>query len=76
MRCKCGNQTAGLNFKDELVSAEVLGGLYCPACSGEVKYNPETMLIDNGWIIEYDMDVARCRPEAGPQGGNPLAAVR
>ena len=38
---------------------EVVDRLYCPACSGDIKYDPESMLMDNGWVIEYDMDVAR-----------------
>lgn len=59
MRCKCGNQSASFNFKDEILPVEAVDSLYCPACSGEIKYNPESMLIDNGWIIEYDMEVAR-----------------
>jgi hypothetical protein len=41
------------------MSQEVLVDLYCPECSKEVALNPETMLMDNGWIIEYDMDLAR-----------------
>jgi hypothetical protein len=59
MRCKCGNQSASFNFKDEIMPVEAINGLYCPACSGEIKYNPESMLIDNGWIIEYDMEVVQ-----------------
>jgi hypothetical protein len=59
MTCRCGIHSASFNFKDELMPVEAVGGLYCPACSGEIKYNPESMLIDNGWIIEYDMEVAR-----------------
>ena len=59
MKCKCGNQSASFNFKDEIMPVEAVGGLYCPACSGGIKYDPESMLIDNGWIIEYDMEVAR-----------------
>jgi len=59
MRCKCGKQSASFNFKDELLPAEALSSLHCPACSGEIKFDPESMLMDNGWVIEYDMDVAR-----------------
>ena len=59
MTCKCGIHSASFNFKDEVMPVEVIDNLYCPACSGDIKYNSETMLADNGWIIEYDMDVAR-----------------
>jgi len=50
---------AGFNFKDGIMSGEVILGLYCPQCSNGIKFNPETMVADNGWIIEYDMDLAR-----------------
>jgi hypothetical protein len=59
MTCRCGVHSASFNFKEEIMPVEAIGGLYCPACSCEVKYNPESMLIDNGWVIEYDMEVAR-----------------
>lgn len=57
--CKCGSKTAQFHLRDNIMSQEVLLDLYCPACSKEVALNPETMLMDNGWIIEYDMDLAR-----------------
>ena len=41
------------------MSQEVLTELYCPNCSAEVELNPESMLMDNGWLIEYDMDLAK-----------------
>jgi hypothetical protein len=59
MNCSCGNGMAGFNFRDEIMSEEVINALYCPRCSTNIRFNPETMLYDNGWIIEYDMDIAR-----------------
>ncbi len=58
MSCSCGGREASFNFRDEIMPPEVISRLYCPECSGEIKFNPETMISDNGWIIEYDMDVA------------------
>ena len=57
--CKCGNGSAGFNFKDEVMPPEIVNRLYCPKCSGETSFIPETMLSDNGWIIEYNMEIAR-----------------
>ena len=57
--CKCGSKSAQFHLRDNILSQEVLVGLYCPDCSGEVELNPETMLMDNGWIIEYDMELAK-----------------
>lgn len=58
MTCACGNRSASLNFRDEVMPAEVVDRLYCPDCSEEVLYNPETMIRDNRWIIEYNMETA------------------
>ncbi len=57
--CACGRDGASFIFRDDIMPGEVIGGLYCPACSGGVLYDPQTMLKDNGWIIDFDMEVAR-----------------
>ena len=57
--CKCGTSSASFNFRDEILPVEVIAGLYCPRCSGDIAYDAESMLADNGWIIEYDMDAIR-----------------
>lgn len=67
MMCTCKRNSAGFNFKNEVLHAEAISGLYCPQCSREVVYNPETMLHDNGWIIDFDMDVVRFMANRLPQ---------
>jgi hypothetical protein len=57
--CSCGRNSASFHFKDDVLPFEVISQLYCPSCSGSVGFNPGTMLPDNGWIIEYDMEIAR-----------------
>ena len=57
--CKCGSRTAQFHMRDNVMSQEVLTELYCPECSAEVELNPESMFMDNGWVIEYDMDLAK-----------------
>jgi hypothetical protein len=57
--CACGKNSVSFNFKDDLLPAEVVSRLYCPECSPAVGFNPSTMVADNGWIIDYDMDIAR-----------------
>lgn len=59
MRCHCGNRSASFQFRDNVLSHEIIRKLYCPECSPEVDVNGETMIVDNGWVIEYDMDIAR-----------------
>ena len=59
LNCSCGKTHASFHFRDEVLPFKVVTRLYCPYCSREVMHNPETMVADNGWLIEYDMDVAR-----------------
>lgn len=57
--CNCGMGLAGFNFRDEIMSEKTISGLYCPQCSGTINFDPDTMLADNGWIIDYDMEIAQ-----------------
>ena len=57
--CACGKSHAGFNLREEILPFEVVSGLYCPACSQKVAFDPASMLSDNGWILQYDMEIAR-----------------
>ncbi len=59
LNCSCGKTHASFHFRDEVLPFKVITKLYCPVCSSSVTRNSETMVADNGWLIEYDMDVAR-----------------
>ena len=60
IHCSCGKHHASINFKDGVLPREVITEVFCPECSGKVALDTATMLSDNGWIIAYDMDMARC----------------
>ncbi len=36
----------------------VINNLYCPECSTKVQVNFECMLLDNGWILEFNLALA------------------
>lgn len=55
--CKCGKERARLHHLDSILPYETIKGLYCPSCSGDLPFNPGTMVEDNGWLIEYDMEM-------------------
>jgi hypothetical protein len=59
INCLCGKNVASFNFRDDILPHEVITKLNCPECSRGVSQNPETTLTDNGWVIGFDMDVAR-----------------
>jgi hypothetical protein len=58
-KCKCGARTASFNFKDSLLPGEVISELYCPECSSGVQHDSQTMMRDNGWVLHFEMDMAR-----------------
>ncbi|HYA26641.1 MAG TPA: hypothetical protein VEE82_01455 [Thermodesulfovibrionales bacterium] len=65
---------AGFSFKNEIMSGQVIRSIYCPSCSRDIGFDAETMLADNGWIIEYDMEIARFQAhklEARPEDVTP-----
>lgn len=57
-RCKCGGKSAGFHFRDNVLSDRIIREVYCPACSSGIPLDPESMVADNGWIVEFDMEVA------------------
>jgi len=59
MTCKCGGNKASLHFRDDVMTSEVIDGIYCPECSSQIVLDHESMIGDNGWVIAYDMDIAR-----------------
>ncbi len=58
--CECENMKVQLFMRDNILLQEAVSRLFCPKCPGDsAAFNPETMVNDNGWIIEYDMVLAR-----------------
>ncbi len=58
-QCQCGRENAQFHMRDNILGEEVIAALYCPQCSEQIDFDPECMISDNGWVIEYDMDLAR-----------------
>jgi hypothetical protein len=57
-RCSCGARSASFHFRDNLLPEQVVAALYCPECAPAAA-DPATSVRDNGWVVTYDMDVAR-----------------
>lgn len=57
--CECGKQNAQFHLRDNIMSQEVLVSLYCPECAEKAEVDEQTMINDNNWIIEYDMELAQ-----------------
>jgi len=58
-KCECGSETVQFHLRDNLLTPEVISRLFCPSCPGDTAFDQQVMLADNGWVIEYDMILAR-----------------
>ncbi len=57
INCVCGRESISLHHGDSILPGEVIKAIYCPQCAG-ISFDPSTMIKDNDWIIEYDMEIA------------------
>lgn len=57
--CECGKHRVQFHLRDNVMSNEVLANLYCPDCLVSSQFNGKTMINDNNWVIEYDMELAQ-----------------
>ncbi|MDH4320174.1 MAG: hypothetical protein OEV73_01615 [Desulfobulbaceae bacterium] len=57
--CECGSRNVQFHLRDNIMSPEAISRVFCPSCPGDLAFNAESMLQDNGWVIEYDMILAR-----------------
>jgi len=57
--CDCGGHTVQFHLRDNIMMPQVIVSLFCPSCQGDCSFDSATMLCDNDWIIEYDMELAR-----------------
>ncbi len=59
VKCNCGKEDVRINLKNNIMPEEVIERIYCPEESNSVEFNKNTMINDNGWIIQYNMEVAK-----------------
>ncbi len=56
--CFCGKESARIHHANSILPSETVKNVYCPSCSKEMSFDSGSMIEDNGWIIDYDMEVA------------------
>jgi hypothetical protein len=56
-QCVGGHQRAQFSNLNNILPASVINRVYCPECE-KPEFDVKTMLEDNGWVIEYDMELA------------------
>lgn len=68
-KCECSSQVVQFHLRDNILLPEVISRVFCPSCPGDAAFDNGSMLCDNDWIIEYDMDLARALLERKLQIG-------
>ena len=58
LKCQCGKRNASFHFQDNIMPPEVISRLYCPECQRSGPLDKGRCVEDNGWAIDYDMEVA------------------
>lgn len=58
-KCECGQEEVQFHLRDNIMAPEVIDHLYCPNCSDQANLDDDALINDNGWIISYDMEIAR-----------------
>lgn len=58
-KCHCGQSEVQFHLRDNIMAPEVIDKLYCPNCSDQNNQNEVNSINDNGWVISYDMEIAR-----------------
>ena len=57
--CECGANNVQFHLRDNVMQPETIARVFCPTCPGDTTFIDKTMLQDNGWVIEYDMVLAK-----------------
>ena len=66
--CQCGKKWAELFFGKMLYNRSAVLRLYCPDCASDLQPDPVARMVDNGWVLELDMEVIRAQsPSLGVQ---------
>ncbi len=55
--CACGQRTAELFFGKMVLDEAAVRGVYCPECSSTVDVDTRSMVEDNGWLLDLDVEV-------------------
>jgi len=59
--CACGQNTSEIFFGRMILNEKAVARVYCPKCSHNIETESDSMVWDNGWVIELNMDMVRTR---------------
>jgi len=57
LECQCGEKKGEIFFGKMLLDERSVKQLFCPNCSMRNDDNQQHRVLDNGWVLELNMDV-------------------
>lgn len=57
LECQCGEKKGEIFFGKMLLDERSVKQLFCPNCSMRNNDNQQHRVLDNGWVLELNMDV-------------------
>lgn len=73
LACSCGQNMANLMFRNHVLPPTVIRRLCCPRCSACLSFDSQRMIADNGWVLEFDMELAGHRLQQARLGTRGLS---
>ena len=53
--CNCGRKSADIFFGNMVLNEAAITSLYCPKCNDAAVAAEESLVRDNGWVLELDL---------------------
>jgi len=57
--CTCGKHTTEIFFGRMILDETSVAKVYCPDCSQNIETDLDSRVLDNGWVIELNMEVVK-----------------
>jgi len=61
--CACGQNTTEIFFGRMILDETSVAKVYCPDCSQNIETESDSRVLDNGWVIELNMEVVKARAQ-------------
>lgn len=59
LKCQCGDKKGELFFGKMLLDESSVKQLFCPNCSIGHNEHQQDRILDNGWVLELNMDIIK-----------------
>ncbi len=61
--CACGQNTTEIFFGRMILDETSVAKVYCPDCSQNIETESDSRVLDNGWVIELNMEIVKAHAQ-------------